>query len=72
MIRPTLTILDGTNILMENGPTGGDPSNVKNADAILAATGPVAMTPGRLSICTARSYKGAGKQDYIGRIKAII
>jgi uncharacterized protein (DUF362 family) len=43
MIRPTLTILDGTNILMENGPTGGDPSNVKNADAILAATGPVAM-----------------------------
>jgi uncharacterized protein (DUF362 family) len=28
MIRPTLTIVDGDHMLMENGPTGGDPTYV--------------------------------------------
>ncbi|MEE8433244.1 MAG: DUF362 domain-containing protein, partial [bacterium] len=37
MIRPTLTIVDGTRVLMRNGPTGGDPTNVKAGDAVLAA-----------------------------------
>jgi uncharacterized protein (DUF362 family) len=43
MIRPTLTILDATKILMENGPTGGDPTNVKTGDVVMAGIDPVAL-----------------------------
>ena len=43
MIRPTLTILDGSRVLMQNGPTGGDPSNVKEGDTIVAGCDPVAL-----------------------------
>ena len=43
MMRPTLTILDGSNILMKNGPTGGDPSDVKPGNVLLAAVDPVAQ-----------------------------
>jgi len=43
MMKPTLTILDGTNILMENGPNGGDPSNVKKGDTVVAGIDPVAL-----------------------------
>lgn len=42
MIKPTLTILDGTHVLMQNGPTGGDPSNVRRDDAVIVAVDPVA------------------------------
>lgn len=37
MMKPTLTVLDGTNILMENGPTGGDPSNVRKGNVVIAS-----------------------------------
>src|SRR5690606_13366317 len=37
MMQPTFVILDATNVLMENGPTGGDPSNVKKGNAIIAS-----------------------------------
>ncbi len=37
MMKPTLTILDGTSILMENGPTGGDPSNVRKGNVVIAS-----------------------------------
>jgi uncharacterized protein (DUF362 family) len=37
MMKPTFTILDGTNVLMENGPTGGDPSNVRKGDVVIAS-----------------------------------
>ena len=43
MIKPTLTILDGSRVLMKNGPTGGDPSNVKAGDAVVAGVDPVAV-----------------------------
>jgi len=43
MIKPTLTILDGSRILMRNGPTGGDPAYVKPWDVIVAGTDQVAM-----------------------------
>ena len=42
MLRPTLTILDGSRVLMQNGPTGGDPSNVKQGDTLVASLDPVA------------------------------
>ena len=50
MIKPTLTILDGTHVLMANGPTGGDPANVKNADVVLTGVMLLPWTLGHLSI----------------------
>ena len=42
LMKPTMTILDATNILMENGPTGGDPSNVRKGDLVMASLDPAA------------------------------
>jgi len=82
MIRPTLTIVDGTRVLMENGPTGGDPANVRDGNAILVGIDPVAMDawafehllqrPGRLpDYLHMAEQKGSGKVNYAGRIKLI-
>ena len=82
MIRPTLTILDGTRILMENGPTGGDPANVKQGDVVLAATDPVAMDAWAYEHLLERrtalpdylhraERKSSGRIDYRGRIKEL-
>jgi len=84
MIRPTLTILDGTKILMENGPTGGDPSNVVNGDVVMASLDPVAQDawafknllrrdPNELPEYLHKSEaKGSGRVDYTGRLKVIL
>jgi len=84
MIRPTLTILDGTKILMENGPTGGDPSNVVDGDVVMAALDPVAQDtwafehllrrdPNDLPEYLHKSEeKGSGRVDYLGRIKEVL
>lgn len=84
MIRPTLTILDGTKILMENGPTGGDPSNVVDGDVVMAALDPVAQDAWAFEHLLRRSpddlpeylhkseEKGSGRVDYSGRIKEIL
>jgi uncharacterized protein (DUF362 family) len=82
MIKPTLTILDGTRVLMENGPTGGDPSNVKKGNVIIAGTDPVAVDAwayryalergGSLPEYLYRSEKrGSGSTDLRGRLKEI-
>ncbi len=82
MIKPTLTILDGTHILMENGPTGGDPSYVKAGDTILAGLDPVAMDAwafqhlleraGRLPEYLYKAEeKGSGNIDFQGRIQEL-
>lgn len=84
MIQPTLTILDGTKILMQNGPTGGDPSNVVTGDVVMAALDPVAQDawafehllrrdPGQLPEYLHRSEaKGSGRIDGSGRIKEVL
>lgn len=80
MMKPTLTILDGLHVLMQNGPTGGDPSNVKKGDAVLAAVDPVACDAWAFEhlLERGRDYpdylyqaeaKGSGKIDWTGRIK---
>ncbi len=80
MMSPTLTILDGTNVLMENGPTGGDPSNVKKGNVIVAGTDRVAIDAWAFEHCLERGRdypeylhkaeaKGTGKVDWAGRIK---
>ncbi|MFQ3574479.1 MAG: DUF362 domain-containing protein [Thermodesulfovibrionales bacterium] len=42
-IRPTLTIVDATRVLMRNGPTGGDPSDVYEYHTVAASTDIVAI-----------------------------
>ncbi len=42
IIRPDLTVIDATRILLRNGPQGGDLEDVKVLDKVLAATDPVA------------------------------
>jgi len=82
MIRPTMTILDGTRVLMENGPTGGDPSNVREGDAVLAALDPVACDAWAFEhlLLRGRDYpkyllmaeeKGSGKLAWEGRVKEV-
>jgi uncharacterized protein (DUF362 family) len=43
MMKPTLVILDGMNVLMSNGPTGGRLSDVKPMNTIVAGTDMIAV-----------------------------
>jgi len=43
MMKPTLVILDGMNVLMKNGPTGGRLSDVKQMGTVVAGTDMVAV-----------------------------
>ena len=43
MMRPTLTIVDATRLLMQNGPDGGNPVDVKQHGAMAAGFDPVAL-----------------------------
>ena len=42
MIRPTLVVLDGTETMMRNGPTGGSLSDLKPTHTMIVGTDPVA------------------------------
>lgn len=42
MVRPTLVILDGTEVMMTNGPTGGSVADLKRADTMIASCDQVA------------------------------
>ncbi len=42
-VRPTLTIIDATRVLVRNGPTGGDLSDVSIEDTIIAGLDEVAL-----------------------------
>ena len=43
MMKPTLVILDGMNVLMKNGPTGGRLSDVKQMGTVVAGTDMVSV-----------------------------
>ena len=43
MVKPTLTILDATRILLANGPTGGSLADVKQLDTVAVSTDEVAL-----------------------------
>ena len=43
MIKPTLTIMDATRILLANGPTGGSLADVKQMDTVAVSTDEVAL-----------------------------
>lgn len=83
MLKPTLTIVDGTNVMMENGPTGGDPSNVKKGNMIMAGIDPVALDAYAFehALERGRDYprylfkaeeKGSGKIDWAGRVGEVM
>jgi uncharacterized protein (DUF362 family) len=43
LMRPTLTLVDATRILMRNGPRGGNLDDVRTANALAISTDPVAI-----------------------------
>ena len=80
MMRPTMTIIDGTNVMMENGPTGGDPSNVKPGDVVMAGLYGVAQDTWTFEHALERGTdypaylkmaeeKGGGVMDWKGRVR---
>jgi len=42
VIRPQLTVVDATRILLRNGPQGGNPDDVRKLDTLIASADPVA------------------------------
>jgi uncharacterized protein (DUF362 family) len=82
IFKPTLTVIDGTQILFENGPTGGDPKNVRLGDLVMAGVDQVAMDAWAFEHCLERGkdypeylamaeQKGGGKLNWSGRIKEV-
>lgn len=73
MVRPTLTILDATRVLIRNGPTGGSLSDVRHDGILAAAVDPVALdtygasllgrTPEELPFLVEAQRRGLGTSD---------
>jgi uncharacterized protein (DUF362 family) len=42
MVKPSLVILDGVDVMMTNGPTGGSLSDLRKANTLIASTDMVA------------------------------
>lgn len=73
VIRPTLTVIDATRILLDNGPQGGSLDDVRQMDTLLASTDPVAadalattlfdLEPKTISSTVAAHKMGLGEMD---------
>jgi uncharacterized protein (DUF362 family) len=73
VVRPTLTIIDATRILLRNGPTGGNLEDVKVLDTLVASTDTVAadayattlfdMKPEEIVATVAAAHLGLGEMD---------
>ena len=74
MVKPTLVILDGTEVMMTNGPTGGSLADLKRANTLIASTDCVAadaygcsllnLKVSDLPYLTKAQVAGAGTTDY--------
>jgi uncharacterized protein (DUF362 family) len=74
LVKPTLVILDGTQVMMTNGPTGGSLSDLKRMDTIIASCDQVAadslgagllnMKISDLPYIAMAEQAGAGTSDY--------
>ena len=74
MVRPTLVILDGTEVMMTNGPTGGSLSDLRRANTLIASCDQVAadsygcgllgLAVSDLPYLTKAQRAGAGTTDY--------
>jgi uncharacterized protein (DUF362 family) len=74
MIKPTLVILDGIDVMMTNGPTGGSISDLQKKNTIIASCDQVAadsfgctllgLKPDELPFIAMAEKAGAGTSDY--------
>lgn len=74
MVKPTLVILDGTEVMMTNGPTGGSVSDLRRANTLIASTDCVAadsygcgllgLAVSGLPYLAKAERAGAGTTDY--------
>ncbi|MBF0241386.1 MAG: DUF362 domain-containing protein [Desulfamplus sp.] len=74
LVKSTLVVLDGTNTMMTNGPTGGSLSDLKPTNTMIVGTDPVAVdsfgatllgkTPNDLPHLVQAAKAGVGKVDY--------
>ena len=74
MMKPTLTVLDGTRVLLANGPSGGSLDDVKRMDTIAAGMDEVALdafgatllglTAQAVASIAAGEAAGLGRADY--------
>jgi uncharacterized protein (DUF362 family) len=74
MVRPTLVLLDGTQTMMTNGPTGGSMDDLRTTRTMIASTDPVAAdafggtlldrTAGSLPFLAMAEAAGAGTVNY--------
>jgi len=74
MVKPTLVILDGTDVMMTNGPTGGSVCDLKRKNTLIASTDMVAadsfgcslldLRPSDLPYLAKARQAGAGTTDY--------
>jgi len=74
MVKPTLVILDATEVMMTNGPTGGSVSDLKRTNTLIAACDQVAadsygcglldLKVSDLPYLTKAQIAGAGTTDY--------
>jgi uncharacterized protein (DUF362 family) len=80
VIRPKLTVIDATRILLRNGPQGGDTKDVKKIDTLIASADPVAadayattlfdLKPDAIASTMAAYGMGLGEMD-LARIKVV-
>lgn len=74
LVKPTLVILDGTHVMMTNGPTGGSLSDLKQMDTVIASCDQVAadslgaellnLKIADLPYIGMAEHAGAGTSDY--------
>jgi len=74
MVKPTLVILDGTEVMMTNGPTGGSVSDLRRANTLIASCDQVAadsygctllgLKPSDLPYLAKADKAGAGTTNY--------
>jgi uncharacterized protein (DUF362 family) len=80
VVRPKLTIIDATRILVRNGPTGGNLKDVKILDTLIASADTVAadsyattlfdMKPADLGASVAAAKLGLGEMD-LAKVKIV-
>lgn len=73
-MKPTLSVLDATRVLLRNGPTGGNLNDVKRMDTVAAGTDVVALDafgaellgndPSEIESVVAGEKRGLGQMDY--------
>lgn len=80
VIRPKLTVIDATRILLRNGPQGGSLDDVKVLDTVVASADPVAcdayattlfdLKPEQISSTVAAHRMGLGEMD-LAKVKVV-